>query len=200
MNDLPEFKTTRQKDQPPQAADTTPSTSDGGAHLDTIRVEEIEQDAEAMGFVHLDEDGNDIASDLGPVEPERVSRDAFYVLFCTAFNLPGQIMPDFRPLGIQTDEVGGARAASDAMYSLFEIYYPAALLPGSETVAHLLTLGTFLVGKVLIMRAILAARNAPPVEQDPRQKRQEQATPPPAPPQRPQQSPVDWMAQEQRAA
>ncbi|HEV8035810.1 hypothetical protein [Yoonia sp.] len=196
MNDLPEFKTTRQTDSPPLAETSTPSTSDGGAHLDTIRVEEIEQDHDAAGIVHLDDDGNEIGADFGPVEPEKVTRDGFYVLFRTSFDLPGQIMPDFKPLGIQPTEQGAARAASDALYSLLEIYYPAALLPQSETLAHLLTLGPFLIGKVMVMRAILNARNAPPIEHEPPKEGQRKQPPPPPP----DTSPVDWMAAEQRAA
>lgn len=157
----PMFKSIRaQEDQNP----TTPSTSDDGAHLDNIRMPEIEDDKDDLDApILLDDDGNEIAA---IVEPEQVTRDAFFVLFKTAFSTPQMFARDFAPLAIQDEEEGAARGASDALYALLEIYYPSALMPQSETFAHLLTLGVFLTGKVMLVRSILAARAAPPeVEQ-----------------------------------
>lgn len=171
-----------------------PSTSDG-AHLDSIRVEEIEEDKSGAGIVHLDEEGNEIGAEFDPVEPEQVTRDGFFVLFRTAFDLPGQIMPDFKPLAVQPEEECTARAASDALYSLLEIYYPSALLPQSETLAHLLTLGPFVLGKAMVVKAILDARRRPPVHARKPQDTEAQSMPSP-PPGVSSPSPVDWMAAE----
>lgn len=107
----------------------------------------------------------DVGEDGLPVDaaPDRLDREAFWVVFSTAFNLPGMMMPLFAPVGIQDGEEPQARAASDAIYALLEIYYPRALLPGGDTLGHLLTAGPFVVGKVLVVRAIMreqAARRA----------------------------------------
>ena len=165
-DDLPVFQTKRHHpemtmDKAETATSSQPSGSDDGSHLDAIQMPDIETDFQDQdGPLEVGEDGQII--DNSP--PEQISRDAFFTVFCTAFDLPGQIMRDFKPLGIQPDEKDGARAASDAAYSLLEIYYPSALMPQSETLAHLLILGPFLMGKAMVVRHILAARSAKPVE------------------------------------
>lgn len=162
MENLPEFKSNRET--PPLAENTTLSTSDDGSHLDSIRMPDLEDaghDPDAP--IAVDEHGVDIPSEEYPaVEIEQVSRDGFYELFKVGFSAPAMVMPDFKSVAIQDGEEDAARQASDALYSLLEIYYPAALVPSSETFAHLFVLGSFLVGKVMIVRAILAARAAPP--------------------------------------
>ncbi len=104
-------------------------------------------------MVQLDDDGEPVADlDSGA----QIDKDAFYVVFDHAFGLPGQFVPAFKPLAIQTDEKHRARAASDAIYELLEIYFPAALQPGSDTLARLLVCVPFLIGKVMVARAIMA--------------------------------------------
>ncbi len=104
----------------------------------------------------------EVGEDGAPVglEPERIDREAFWVVFETAFSVPGMMMEELKPLAIKSDEKTAARAASDATYSLLEIYYPAALMPQSATLAHLMVAGPFFVGKALIVREILRARQA----------------------------------------
>ena len=79
---------------------------------------------------------------------------------------------DFEPLAIAERGERGARKASDAMYRLLEIYYPAALTPGGETMANLLILAPFLIGKVRIAAAVIRDKRRPreeaPEEQESR--------------------------------
>jgi len=86
------------------------------------------------------------------------------VVFEHAFAIPGHVAPQWRPLAIQLGERDGARAASDAAYELLEIYYPGALLPGSDTLARLLILGPFLIGKVMVARLIIAQHKRDQIE------------------------------------
>ncbi|MEM8578412.1 MAG: hypothetical protein AAGF60_11205 [Pseudomonadota bacterium] len=185
MNDLPaapQFKTTR-KANPPETpiqdqpeTTTTTSGADDGSHLEDLRVPDIEGEAvDPDAPFRVDEDGN---PDLPPAAPEQIDREAFWIVFQTAFNLPGQMAAHFKPVGIQDDEKAGARAASDAVYALLEIYYPAALMPQSETLAHLLVAGPFLIGKAMIVRNIIASERARPVREAPRP--QSASTTPPA--------------------
>jgi hypothetical protein len=135
---------------------------DGGpnpfAHMENIRAAEVDSDAiDPMAVIELDDDGQAIGA--APTV-EKITRAAFWVVFEQAFAIPGYIKPIWKPLAIQKDEKEGARAASDALYSLLEIYYPQALLPGSDTMAHLLVLGPFLYGKYVVVRAIVAEQRA----------------------------------------
>lgn len=133
---------------------------DDGAHLDAIRAPDLDDDDgyDPDAPIHLDDDGVPLDA-----TPEQISREAFYVVFATAFSIPGMVDADFRPVAIQSAEEPAARGAADAVYSLLEIYYPSALLPQSETLAHVLVAGPFLVGKAMIVREILKAKHARPV-------------------------------------
>ena len=111
--------------------------------------------------IAVDEEGQPL--DDGP--PEQITKEAFWVVFQTAFNMPGMILSDLKPMGIQPGEESGARAASDATYSLLEIYFPSALMPQSETLAHILIAGPFFVGKAMVVREIIRSMKAKPIPQ-----------------------------------
>ena len=158
-SNLPTFKSNRSDPKPLE----TSSAIDDGSHLDEIRMPDLEnQTSDPDAPFEVGDDG--VPIDAPP--PEMVDKDAFWVVFQTAFNLPGQLMRDLKPLAIQDVETQGARAASDATHSLLEIYYPAALMPQSETLAHILVAAPFFIGKVLVVREILRAMKAKPVSQD----------------------------------
>lgn len=163
---LPTFQTSRNKSNPPSESETpttSSNSSDDGAHLDQIKMPDLEDEGpDPDAPIQIGEDGEPI--DDAP--PEQITREAFWVVFQTAFNLPGQILPDLRPMGIQPHEVGGAQAASDAVYSLLEIYYPSALMPQSETMAHLMVAAPFFIGKAMVVREIIRAKKAKPVQQE----------------------------------
>ncbi|QIE44464.1 hypothetical protein G5B38_02375 [Pseudohalocynthiibacter aestuariivivens] len=106
----------------------------------------------------VNEEGELIGAELA--EPERIDRAAFWVVFETGFSMPGMFQTDLAPLAIQPEEKPTARAASDAVYSLLEIYYPKALMPGSETLAHVMIAGPFIAAKLILLRTILAHRRA----------------------------------------
>lgn len=165
---LPTFQTSRNKNQPTEDASETPTTSssssDDGSHLDNLKMPDLENEGHDPDapFV-VGEDGEPV--DDAP--PEQITREAFWVVFQTAFNLPGQILPDLRPMGIAPAETDAAQAASDAVYSLLEIYYPSALMPQSETMAHLMVAAPFFIGKAMVVREIIRAKKAKPVQQEP---------------------------------
>jgi len=148
-----------------QTAATSSKPSDDGSHLDDFTVAEIDEaDGGPDQLIQLDENGEpfgDLGHDDFDDAPAQLDKDAFFEVFCIAFNVPGQIMPDFARVGISEPERPAARAASDAAYRLLEIWYPQALQPGSETVAHLIVLGPFLIGKAMIVREVLRVRKMP---------------------------------------
>lgn len=197
---LPTFQTSRSKSSPPPSESETPTTSsnnsDDGAHLDQIKMPDLEDEgADPDAPIQIGEDGEPI--DDAP--PEQITREAFWVVFQTAFNLPGQILPDLRPMGIQPHEVGGAQAASDAVYSLLEIYYPSALMPQSETMAHLMIAAPFFIGKAMVVREIIRAKKAKPVKQEQEAQPKPEKRQPPEPDDM-QQKGGDWHLPGQAAA
>ena len=111
---------------------------------------------------------------------EMLDKEAFWVVFKSMFSIPGTLSKDFAPLAIADAEQHQARAASDAVHSLLEIYYPAALMPQSETLGHLMVAGPFFIGKAMIVREMIRARNAPPPPKKVEEK--QEAAPEPLPP------------------
>lgn len=138
-----------------------------GSHLDTFVIPEnddafVDPDAPQA----LDEDGAPIAPEY---TPDRLDKAAFYITFRTIFQVPAMLDKDFAPLAIQNEEQDQGRAASDASYDLLEIWYPAALEPNSESIAHLMVVVPFLAGKVMMLRMILEQKRMtiehPPIVQ-----------------------------------
>jgi len=158
---------------------TTPPASsepDNGGHLNDYVVPDIDDsadDEDAPINVTLEQE----AEEAAPLEPEMLSRDAFFTVFKTAFQMPSLIMPEFEPVAIQPNEEQAGRAASDATYSLLEIYYPNALMPQSEVMAHLLVACPFLIGKAMIVRAILQARKMERVQPSKNREKPKQEAP-----------------------
>lgn len=193
---LPTFQTTRnlpnmEEETRTETMETSSrDTADDGSHLDDIRMPDVEdQGCDPDGPITVDEEGQPI--DDGP--PEQIGRDAFWVVFQTAFDMPGMMIRDLSAMGIQDDERQGARAASDATYALLEIYYPKALMPQSETIAHLMIAGPFFLGKAMVVREIFRAMRAKPVQQS-NQGREDQQ------PQQTASRADDWYNQGQRPA
>lgn len=142
-------------------AEIQPVGDGGAAHLEAFHIPDIDEDTDDPdGFIDLDENGEAL-----PPAPVQIDKEAFYVVFCTAFDAPGMLMAKFKPVGIQPDERQTSRAASDAIYGLLEIYYPKALMPQSEVLAHLMVAGPFVIGKVMIVREIFRADRAKSVEE-----------------------------------
>lgn len=158
------FQTSRETTTTETSTSTT--ATDDGAHLDSIGIDEIEDiDGGVDGVFTIDEDGQRVDPDPFDEPPQQIDKDTFFVVFSSAFNMPGAFVPDLAPLAIKDSETPAARAASDGCYCLLEIYYPKALMPGSETLAHLLAVIPFAMIKVQAMRMIIAARKAPPPKQ-----------------------------------
>lgn len=161
--------------------------------LQRLHVPDIDEDAGHDPSAPMD------LSEIPEPAPELISVEAFHEVFCLAFNAPGMFLPPLKPLGIQPGEEDPARACSQAVHRLLEIYYPAALKPGSETFALLAQAMPFLVAKVMAARAIVAALKAPKErkaagDQEPPKAKDEPTQEPRAA------SPVSWMDGEGVAA
>lgn len=133
----------------------------GAEHLADFVVNDIEGEAFDGDLAPADQVVED---DTLPPEPVQMDKGAFFVVFSTAFNIPAMINRDFGPLAIQAEEQAAARAASDGIYDLLEIYYPSALMPQGRVAASLLAAGPFIFGKVLIVREIFAAKRRAKIE------------------------------------
>jgi len=178
--------------------DQSPAVDPDAAHLDTFRAPDI---GEGEGL----EDDVQRPDDEGIFEDERepalevMDKDAFWIVFSTAFAAPGIFIPDMKPVAIQPEEVEPARAASDAAHALLSIYYPKALTPMGETMAHVMILGPLMIAKVMIVRAVLDARRRPPPRDvtpkqdgaEPQFKSQRETKP---------RGPAEWMDAEEGAA
>lgn len=127
---------------------------DGPEHMMEFRAPEIEAEGGGVDdVVSVDPETGEIPAEVAPVE--LIGKAAFYTVFKTSFGIPGMFSPSWKPLAIQPDEVEIARDASDAIYELLEIYYPAALMPQSETFGRIARAFPFVMAKVMIVRAIL---------------------------------------------
>lgn len=124
------------------------------AHLTGFRMPDFEDggpDPEAPQ--PLGEDGEPIAA-----EPDIMDRETFWMTFQLVFSLPGTVLTEFAPLAIEPKEIEAGRGCSDACYDLLRIWYPQALIPGSETIGLILKAAPFLVAKIMLVRLILASR------------------------------------------
>ncbi len=145
-----------------EKANTGNTVSNDGSHLDHFVIPSIDD-------VIQDEDAPiDLRMEPDPfAEPEEtdniMDKDAFWQVFKSVFSIPAFIIPDLRQLAIASEEEREARAASDATYSLLEIYYPQALMPQGEIFGHLMVAGPFFIGKAMIVREVLRSRKAKPV-------------------------------------
>lgn len=135
---------------------------DEAAHLDGFRAPEIDGGEVAEDDVQpLGEDGEPVGFD---VEPDQITREAFWTVWKSGFGLPGMFAAQWKPLAIQTEETDTARAASDAVYEILEIYWPSALQPQGEMFARIATAAPFVLAKVMIVRNILQENRRARVE------------------------------------
>ena len=151
-----------------------------GSHLSSFVIPENDDE-----FVDPDAP-KAIGEDGQLVETEAVKLDqaAFYVTLKTLLSVPGMYDKDFLPVAVQSSEEDQARACSDAVYALLEIWYPAALQPNSETLGHLMVAVPFIAGKVMLVRTILITKRMKPVEDA--RAHAETPQPPPSTEERPQ--------------
>lgn len=165
---------TTETNAPPNEKPTS-LASDGGSHLDDLTVPDIDEDGGdpdapiVLSEALADEEENPAA----PADVEELSEEAFWLMFQSGFNAPGMFVKDLKPLAISDEEAEQARAASNATYALLRIWYPAALTPHNETIGHLIMAMPFFMAKVMIVREILRARNATPVQPVEPQRNQE---------------------------
>lgn len=166
-----------------------PEIAPEAAHLAQLVVPDIDEAGAVDPLAPHD------ADDVPEPEPEQISKESFFEVWQISFAAPGMVHPAFKPLAVQPEEGDSARAASDAVHRLLQIYYPAALMPGSETIALLMQAGPFLIAKVMVARSIMVALRTPPPREVNRAEgaerpRQEQNRSAPR-------GPLDWMDAEE---
>lgn len=136
---------------------------DGSGHMTGFRAPELETEGGgADDVVQVDQETGEPVDLVAEVE--QISKAAFFVAFRHSFGLPGMFLPMWKPLAIQPDEVEIAQDASDAIYELLEIYFPAALAPQSETFMRISRAAPFILAKVMIVRMIFEERRRAKIE------------------------------------
>lgn len=167
--------TTPDGDGEPLNEVTTEAVTDGastadGAHLDGFVIpENDEASLDPDAPQQVDAEGEIVEPD--DMTPARLDQAAFYTTIKTLLSVPAMYDADFAPVAVQSQEEDQARAASDAIYALLEIWYPSALQPNGDTIGHLLVAVPFIAGKVMIVRSIMSQKRqyaseeptAPPV-------------------------------------
>ena len=141
-------------------------TGDGASAIASLVVPDLDAgDIDPDAPQEVDADGQIIPSE--EYEPDALDKDAFFMVFQTAFDMPAMFVEELAPLAIQENEQRPARAASDAVYSLLEIYYPAALVPNSPVLAHIMAAFPFFFAKAMIVRELIRAKRAKPINDAP---------------------------------
>lgn len=175
----------------------------GGDYMDTFRAPEIGGEGDLEHDVVTPEQA-EAANDNEAPEP--LDKAAFWIVFKAGFAIPGGFFPDFAPLAIQPHEEPPARAASDSIHDLLGIYFPAALLPQSKTLALVLGAAPFLIMKVAVVREIMRGRALAKMQERQAVNQNHAPTgggggnPQPTPPAGGYASPVGWMDAEGQAA
>lgn len=174
---------------------------DEGAHLDAFRVADDEAELTDADFVTVDESGQ--AVEVDP-EPGQMPREAFAAVWNTAWNLPGMMLPEYKPLQITPEKEAPSNEAADAVYDLAEVHFPWLLDAGNSTMGAVLRILPFGIMQAGAMRAILiekrrakaeaAAKTDEPEFQSKRAPAN-QDSPPPAPT-----DPAAFLDAEQEAA
>lgn len=148
---------------PHGTAETDYSTETVPDHLD-FTVEALEGEAG-------DGEGADLPPGLAAVDPNDgfLTQDAFFVGFCTAFNMGACVPPFLKSLAIQHQEEQTARGASDALYDIC-METPALhflIKPGNVWFQRVAAIGAFAVPKAMGAVAEMKARQAPKAKAKP---------------------------------
>lgn len=167
-----------------------------GAHMEAFRVAEEEADAMDADFLPVGENGE--AMEPLP-EPDQMSRAAFAAVWTTAWNLPGMMLPEYKPLQITEDKQQPCNEAADALYDLAEMHFPWMLSEQNSTIGAVARLVPFGIVQAGAFRAVLiekrrAKQEAANANEPPQFK---SGRPPEA---QPQAGAHDWMDQEAKAA
>ncbi len=161
-DNLPEFKSNRAKIE--TATSTETATTSLQADLEGWTAPTLEPGGgDGSDVIEADElarAAQDVDQADGEKVPGRMGKDAFWRQFQMAFKFPSLIDPDFAPLAIQPNEQAMAHEVSDAGFELAEEFLPQ-ILEIDEKWMKLVLVGQFLFAKVMITRAIFAAKSAP---------------------------------------
>lgn len=182
------------------------ATEFDATHLMGFSVAEDEPDAADAGFIPLDEDGQEIMPDA---PPEHMPRSAFTAVWTTAWNIPGMMMPDYRPLQITDDKKPASDEAADAIYDLALEHFPGLISQNNATMGAVMRILPFGMIQAGAVRAILiekrkARQSAPegPQATFASQRAQKPANTPENPPQAhtaPEGGVMNWMDEERAA-
>lgn len=150
----------------PENGNTGDFEADGSGHMMNWRAPELETEGGgADDVIPVDQEtGERVDQETGAPVVEQISKAAFFVAFRHSFGMPGMFVPMWKPLAIQPEEMEIAQDASDAIYELLEIYWPAALSPQSETFGRIARAAPFLLAKVMIVRMVLEDRRRAKLE------------------------------------
>ena len=167
----PKFESTRtettNEELTPEPSNTPEQATAGGlatgdvdgSHLSTFVIPENDDEfVDPDAPKQVNEQGEIVDDKEGEETLTKVEKDGFYATFKYLLALPGMRDPDFQPVAVQPEEEEGARAASDAIYELLEIWYPQALISGNKTILLMFTAGSFLFVKVKIVQSIIVAK------------------------------------------
>lgn len=142
-------------DGPAPGVELKAAPDDGRPDFNSFIAPSIEiRDPVGPRVTEVGEDGAEIQS--APREPELISEDEFFELFCMAWDLPQMADPRLAPLAIGLDRRDKARIASNSSYVLAKIYGPTILYRRQTPFEHIVIVAMFLKGQVEIARACLA--------------------------------------------
>ncbi|WP_157831997.1 hypothetical protein [Thalassospira marina] len=151
-------------------SDPEPDFAAGAEHLASFTVDPIEGEGDDFGGMEgITTETDTEAGEMGEGAPpgEFIGPEAFFVGFCTAFNLTSLIPPYVKSLKIEITEMQQARAASDEMYEIC-LETPGLhfiIQPGGVWYKRLSVIGMFMVPKVMgvakeLREKRIAAQNA----------------------------------------
>lgn len=190
------------QEQPAPVLDET-SDEAQAARLKTFRIAPVDTGEAESAIVPI---GAGVEPELDQEQqpqPEIMSEEAFLATWRLSWNLPGMMVPEFKPLGIDSEEKGEAcDEAGGAVYELLRLHFPRALAIENETFGLIARALPFALMQAGAVRAILAERrrarmewNKRTVEHEARPQPANQDTPPAAQEADQEQAatgPVDW--------
>jgi hypothetical protein len=184
------FTTSMTTNEAPDAVtETAPKIDAGFAALSGVTYPSVDdpvEDEDAAQLIGVEPD-----HEAAP-EPERMTKDAFWVMFKGSFKV-ASVLPfvGIPELAIANDEVEHGRVASDAIFDLLEMYFPSFFDRDREVLGLLIAAGSFLIMKAVIVKAVLEARTAQKIA-DQNVQKQQRNQPQPAP--QPQTAPPQGQA------
>ena len=135
--------------------------SDDGAHLDGFRMNDADADADDADFLDVDDNGAAIALSA---ETGKMSRAAFSAMWQTAWNIPGMMLPEYKPLSITDEKSEACDEAAAAIYDLAEMHFPWLIEEKNSTIGSIARAFPFILMQAGAFRAIMAQKRRDRIE------------------------------------